>query len=657
MSRAAAALEALASAPPSSLSTPSSLQTLHAVLCEAGLARPAESDVARLHALFDVALKSNLVSVIIDFVVEVCLDPDHVSSDPAAAFLVDGLVVATWAVGSGASLGGAAQQLQNIIFNTAATKEALPKLCAAACALADLCRVAAALQPKNTGASPSTRALAHLPLLAAHAAALAWVARCQPGLPRVTGVGAWAAAVSARRAAAAPHSSCLDTLCAAAGRPPCTATSYEAAAMHVFSGAAADTAPSELVAARSHLFAYYLLDAAPQGRTHAFDSYVSSCGVGAADAARIAAGFALDEFSSARACALLPATATVQPLAALQRLAALPDCGAAAVSALRGRGPPCSLDEAAALVDARLRSNDLFGAFDDLSGYVSAASLASPGAGEEAASALLPAVCSAAFQSRCVPLLLSLPWGFAEERAIALWLQAEAPTNDAAAAALPALFLCRGRLVEAAAAHALVAGAGSEAMRATRTALLSDLILSLPDAQKNLVLCDGGNAGDTSDTSVPPVSIVADEAGTEATLAAAVTGARSACGWAVRAHAVADNPHPLLLSPIVLAHEQAKAHRPVPDPAHEEDDDTGMEAEPTGDFTLQLKVNAAVSSPFVAPADRRVESPAAGPSDSPAASPHNSPGGASVSLLFGRVARDGPAAVSIGKKARHSDHP
>ncbi|XP_057953334.1 E3 ubiquitin-protein ligase HOS1 isoform X2 [Malania oleifera] len=53
-------------------------------------------DVKRLYSLFDVALESNLVSLICHYVTDVCMDESAVSSDPVIAFLLDEVVVKDW---------------------------------------------------------------------------------------------------------------------------------------------------------------------------------------------------------------------------------------------------------------------------------------------------------------------------------------------------------------------------------------------------------------------------------------------------------------------------------------------------------------------------------------------------------------------------------
>ncbi|XP_050228170.1 E3 ubiquitin-protein ligase HOS1 isoform X2 [Mercurialis annua] len=54
------------------------------------------ADVQRLYSLFDVALDSNLVSMICHYVTDVCMDESAVSSDPVVAFLLDEVVVKDW---------------------------------------------------------------------------------------------------------------------------------------------------------------------------------------------------------------------------------------------------------------------------------------------------------------------------------------------------------------------------------------------------------------------------------------------------------------------------------------------------------------------------------------------------------------------------------
>ncbi|CAL4927208.1 unnamed protein product [Urochloa decumbens] len=54
------------------------------------------TDVERLHSLFDVALQNNLTSLICHYITDVCLDENAVSSDPLLAFLLDEVVIKDW---------------------------------------------------------------------------------------------------------------------------------------------------------------------------------------------------------------------------------------------------------------------------------------------------------------------------------------------------------------------------------------------------------------------------------------------------------------------------------------------------------------------------------------------------------------------------------
>ncbi|KAG2553267.1 E3 ubiquitin-protein ligase HOS1-like [Panicum virgatum] len=57
---------------------------------------PVNTDVQRLHSLFDVALQNNLTSLICHYITDVCLDENAVSSDPLLAFLLDEVVIKDW---------------------------------------------------------------------------------------------------------------------------------------------------------------------------------------------------------------------------------------------------------------------------------------------------------------------------------------------------------------------------------------------------------------------------------------------------------------------------------------------------------------------------------------------------------------------------------
>ena len=78
--KAEAVLEALAAASPAELAGAASLRALHARCLAVGMraATDAASDVQRLHDLFDLALDSNLVAVVVHYVLEV-----RASSPPA----------------------------------------------------------------------------------------------------------------------------------------------------------------------------------------------------------------------------------------------------------------------------------------------------------------------------------------------------------------------------------------------------------------------------------------------------------------------------------------------------------------------------------------------------------------------------------------------
>jgi hypothetical protein len=71
--KAEAVLEALAAASPAELAGAVSLRALHARCLAVGMraATDAASDVQRLHDLFDLALDSNLVAVVVHYVLEV----------------------------------------------------------------------------------------------------------------------------------------------------------------------------------------------------------------------------------------------------------------------------------------------------------------------------------------------------------------------------------------------------------------------------------------------------------------------------------------------------------------------------------------------------------------------------------------------------------
>ena len=85
--KAEAVLEALAAASPAELAGAASLRALHARCLALGMPAGADaaSDVQRLHDLFDLALASNLVSVVVHYVLEARCPPALPARQPRGA--------------------------------------------------------------------------------------------------------------------------------------------------------------------------------------------------------------------------------------------------------------------------------------------------------------------------------------------------------------------------------------------------------------------------------------------------------------------------------------------------------------------------------------------------------------------------------------------
>ena len=108
-----AALETLMSCLPADLSRVAKLREVHAACSAAGVVdarSTAETsagddddgagDVARLHSLFDAAVRHGASSLVCHYVDEVCGRDDFSSADGVEAYLRDGEMVAEWAVAS-----------------------------------------------------------------------------------------------------------------------------------------------------------------------------------------------------------------------------------------------------------------------------------------------------------------------------------------------------------------------------------------------------------------------------------------------------------------------------------------------------------------------------------------------------------------------------
>ena len=243
-----AALETLMSCLPADLSRVAKLREVHAACSAAGVvdARSATAepsagddddgagDVARLHSLFDAAVRHGASSLVCHYVDEVCGRDDFSSPDGVEAYLRDGEMVAEWAVaatrGAEAVLASASASAASNVPSAADAADAAAAVFEATQDVLGLlgARPDAAGEPElleqhrgagragapegaGTDAASMRRKLQtsfdDASRGGAHAAALAWLVR--EGLGGATtpdrhgGPAAWTGAVRARRAAAA----------------------------------------------------------------------------------------------------------------------------------------------------------------------------------------------------------------------------------------------------------------------------------------------------------------------------------------------------------------------------------------------------------------------------------------------------------------------
>jgi len=248
-----AALETLMSCLPADLSRVAKLREVHAACSAAGVVdarSTAETsagddddgagDVARLHSLFDAAVRHGASSLVCHYVDEVCGRDDFSSPDGVEAYLRDGEMVAEWAVaatrGAEALLASASASAASNVPSAADAADAADTAAAVFEATQDVlgllgARPDAAGEPEPLeqhrgagraggpdGAGSDAASMRRKLQMSfddasrgcAHAAALAWLVR--EGLGGATtpdrhgGPAAWTGAVRARRAAAAAAS-------------------------------------------------------------------------------------------------------------------------------------------------------------------------------------------------------------------------------------------------------------------------------------------------------------------------------------------------------------------------------------------------------------------------------------------------------------------
>ena len=299
------ALASLAAVDPADLSRVASLRAMHAECAAAGVfagdlgtsaasaaaARAAVGDecapdVAKLHQIFDAAVRRGVSQLVCHYVDEVCGHDDFSSPDGVEAYLQDGECVAEWAY---AALRAAEGEIERAPHHDRPA-DALDRAAAVLEALREILRALgadpeAASEPEASSASSaSSAAPADSRLQRAHddAARGAQLAAARLGARRRPrrrrrgdrhgGPAAWAGSVAARRAAALAASNAvalppaadagglfLDDLLSGVGATTCPYPfrSVVEAASRVFAGGSA--APAALVAKQS-LFLYYLLD-------------------------------------------------------------------------------------------------------------------------------------------------------------------------------------------------------------------------------------------------------------------------------------------------------------------------------------------------------------------------------------------------------------
>ncbi|KAK9824980.1 hypothetical protein WJX81_002675 [Elliptochloris bilobata] len=462
MAQPIAVLERLADTPPRELARTGAddRRVLHSLFLQcraAGLTgAPGSNDVARLHALFDVALGHGLGSLVVDYVVEVCSDRFYTSSDALEAYLLDGECVKKWAAGAlvqvhswlstglvrpgGVDVGALRSQLgrtNSIVLVLRALAAPVPAPPAAAPPAA-----AAAEAPHGGDLEDALRLQQCLQVLdwcAAVQLSDAWAARRWRSEPE------WRAAVSQRRGAAHPLPTFLQRLLQRLGLVGSAAFSYPPASLEkavagVFlSGGAGEATWQDKLA----LLLYLLSDAGIAD----LEAFRLGFSVPPAQLAEWHAAALVDQAlagpteraSLDTACLLLPGAATAgTPFLFVEALAKLgrPE---EALAVLR------ALEEAETALQIRLDCGLITEAFLEARRCCDHVPAEQRGPHTRA---LVRRLAEWAQRARMVHEVIQLPLNALEEQAMCGWMEEQAAAGGRAAHALPVFYLLRGRIAE-----------------------------------------------------------------------------------------------------------------------------------------------------------------------------------------------------------------
>ncbi|PRW59389.1 E3 ubiquitin- ligase HOS1 [Chlorella sorokiniana] len=531
------------------------LRELYAHAAEAGLvpAGAGGDDIARLHALFDVALDHGMGGLVRDYVAEVCSDRLLTSSDPVEAFLLDGECVRRWvqkllAVSRSRLASWLARGLASL-----SSAGLLPKELAR---LRMLQLVAEDLQPQ--GGAPQQAQHAQQAQQAAEPAevtearrlvqcaqVLTWLAGQQGGFERPTGrffsEQEWRSVAAKRRdgaaAAAGGAGLFLADLAADLAALGCDGIAYPPPSPDrllstlFLSGAAGGSAASPAgkagagaagsssssggseaaFRAKLALLAYYLADGGFMQPGAIVQGLQSQFHIPPATAHAWLLQQLLDDAQTAdpSGAAALQRAADLAPLADAAPLPykvvlAFMTRGKldVALTLLRQRPEtPVSLEEASVVLAVRLRNGLLGEAFLGIRRHLAAIAAAAPSPATavqeqaRAAEVLVGQLLQHAALSRptCVYAAVRMPFGAAEEQAAVAWLEVQAAGGTIEAALmLPIYYLLRGRTPEALHAYARFCPR-TPATQAQQelAALLTEAARLLPAPQRALIVQQG----------------------------------------------------------------------------------------------------------------------------------------------------------------------